>query len=312
MFRFLAAVLIAVFSAGAAAQSSFPSRPVRLVAGVAPGGGIDIVSRLLAARLQEQLGQPVIVENRAGASGGIAAEQVRGAAPDGHTLLAGFSGQMVMAPIAQPGLAWDPLRDFEAVSRVGLFPVVLVANPALPAQSVAELVRYSKANPGRLNAGTGSSAFFFVTEQFKQMTGADLRDVPYTGSAASVAAVLAGTVDVSFVDLPPALGHVRAGRLKALGVTTAQRVPMAPEIPPVADAVPGYEFVLWIGLFAPAGTPKPLVERLQQELARAILAPEVRDKLLAAGVVPAPSTPQAFAEVLRRDIALMRRLAAPK
>jgi len=307
MIRILSAVLLAALSVCAAAQS-FPSRPVRLVVGGSPGGGIDLVARLLSAPLQEQLGQPVVVDNRPGASGAIGAEQVHGAAPDGHSLLVGFSGQMVMAPVTQPGQSWDPVRDFEPVARVGLFPVLLVVNPSLPVQSVQDLVRHAKANPGKLNAATGSSGFFYVTEAFKKMTDTDLRDVPFTGSAASVAAVAAGTVDLSFVDIPPALGQVRAGRLRALGVSTAQRVPSMPEIPAIAESVRGYEFVLWIGLFAPAGTPKAVIERLHQEIARAVGLPEVREKMLATGVVPALSTPQEFGEVLRRDLALVRRL----
>lgn len=304
----LAALLLAAASFGAMAQS-FPSRPLRLVAGTPPGGGIDIVSRLLAARLQDQLGQPVVVENRPGASGAIGAEFVRNAAPDGHTLLAGFSAQMVMTPATQPNVSYDPVRDFEPVSKVGLFPVVLVVNPALPVNSIQDLLRHARANPGKLNAATGSAGFFFVTETFKQMTGADLRDVPFTGSANAVAAVLAGTVDLTFVDFPPAIGNVRAGRLKALGVTTAQRVPSLPEVPAIAETVPGYEFVLWIGVFAPAGTPRAAIDRLQQEIGRAVAAAEMKEKLLAAGVLPAASTAQEFGETVRRDLALIRKLA---
>jgi tripartite-type tricarboxylate transporter receptor subunit TctC len=309
--RRLAALLLACLLPMLASAQSFPSRAIRLVAATPPGGGIDVVSRILAARLQAQLGQPVVVENRPGASGAIGAEYVKGAAPDGHTLLSGFSAQMVMAPATQPNLGYDPLRDFEPVARVGLFPVVLVAHPALPAGSVAELVRHAKAHPGQLNAATGSAGFFFATEAFKRMTGTDLRDVPFTGSAQAVAAVAAGTVDLAFVDVPPAIGLLRSGRLKALGVTMAQRLGTLPEVPAIAEAVPGYELVLWIGVFAPAGTPKAVVERLQQEILRALAAPDLREKLNAAGVPPAPSTAQEFAEILRRDLALVRRLASP-
>jgi len=293
----------------AATAQAFPVRPVRIVVGTPPGGGIDLVARLLAARLQDQLGGAVVVENRPGASGAIAAEQVRGAAPDGHALLAGFSAQMVMAPATEPGLGYDPIRDFEPVARTGIFPVLLVVNPSLHVHSVQDLVREAKAHPGALNAATGSAGFLFATAAFKQMTGAQLRDVPYTGSANAVAALLAGTVDLAFVDAPPAIGHVHAGRLRALGVTSAQRVAALADVPAIAEAVPGYEVVLWTGLFAPAATARAVLDRLQQETARALAAPETRERLQAAGVLPAPSTAQEFGEILRRDLAQARRLA---
>ncbi len=309
---FLAALLLAAPGAFPLAQSvphSFPSRPVRLIVGTNPGGGIDVVARLLASRLQDQFGGPVLVENRPGASGTLAAEQVRGAEPDGHTLLVAFSGQMVMNPVLQANISFDPVRDFEPVSMIGLSVVVLVVNPALPVHSVRELVGYARANPGRLNYASGSAGFFFVTELFKQMTGTDIREIPFTGSANAVGAVLAGSVDMAFVDIPPAIGQIRSGRLRALGVTTAQRAASLPDVPVVADAVPGYEFVLWIGMFAPAGTPKLVVDRVQQEIVRAVAAPEMQEKLLAVGVLPAAGTPRELADTLRKDLALVRKMA---
>jgi tripartite-type tricarboxylate transporter receptor subunit TctC len=309
------AVALALLACGGALAQApaqpFPARPVRLIVGTNPAGGIDIVARLVAAKLQEAFGTPVIVENRPGASGAIAAEFVGNAAPDGHTLLCAFSGQMVMNPVVQEKTAYDPVRDFEPVSMLGLFPVVLVANATVPANSVAELIGYAKAHPGKLNYASGSSAFFFVAEAFKQATGTDMRNIPYTGSAAAVKAVLADTVHFSFVDFPPAIGPIRSGRLKALGVTTARRLDALPEVPAVAQTLPGFEFVLWTAMFAPARTPGEVVARLQREIVRAVDAPESRERMQAAGVVPSTGTPQALAQTLRRDLELITRLARP-
>ena len=310
MFRSVLLVAALLFApCSAVLGQSFPSRPVRLIVGTAPGGGIDIIARLLAAKLQDQFGNPVIVENKPGASGGIGAEFVSKAAPDGHTLLCAFSGQMVMNPVIQEKISYDPQRDFEPVSMLGLFPVVLVAHPSLPANSVRELIAHARANPGKLNDASGSAGFFYVAEAFKQMTGADIRSIPFTGSAAAVNALLADTVQLAFVDFPPAIGHIRSGRLKALGVTTARRVPFLPGVPAVAEDLPGYEFVLWTAMFAPAGTPKDIVARVQQEIVRAVDAPELQEKLISLGVVPSTGTPQALGDIVRRDLALIRKLA---
>ena len=308
IYRVAMLVLLAVICIPAMAQS-YPARPVRLLVGTNAGGGIDIVARLLAANLQDQFKNPVIVENRPGASGAIAAEYVKSAAPDGDTLLCGFSAQMVMNAVVLANISYDPERDFEPVSMLGLFPVVLVSNPALPVHSILDLISYAKARPGKLNYASGSSGFFFVSEYFKQLTGTDIRSIPFTGSASAVSAVLAGTVDIAFVDFPPAIAQVRAGRLTALGVTTAQRVPSLPDVPAVAESVPDYEFVHWTGIFAPARTPKDIVARLQQEIARAVATPQMKEKMLFAGVVPATLTPQALGDTLRKDLERIRRLA---
>lgn len=292
-----------------ATAQAFPSRPVRLVVGTNPGGGIDVVARLLAAKLQDQLRNPVIVENRPGASGAIGADFVGKAAPDGHTLLCAFAAQMVMNPVVQEKVAYDPVRDFEPVTMLGLFPIVLVVNASMPVNSVSELISHAKANPGKLDYASGSASYFFMAEVFKQRTGTDIRSVPFTGSAAAVNAVLADTVPMAFVDIPPAIAHIRSGRLRALGVTTAKRVAFLPEVPAVAETVPGFEFVLWTGMFAPAGTPKEIIVRLQQELVRAVEAPDVKEKMALAGIVPSTGTPQELGDTLRKDLALIRRLA---
>lgn len=309
-FLLLAATLalLAAPHSPATAQA-FPSRPVRLVVGTNPGGGIDVVARLLAAKMQDQLRNPVIVENRPGASGAIGADFVSKAAPDGHTLLCAFAAQMVMNPVVQEKISYDPVRDFEPVTMLGLFPIVLVVNASLPVHSVGELISHARANPGKLDHAHGSSSYFFVNEVFKQRTGADIRNIPFTGSAAAVNAVLADTVPMAFVDIPPAIAHIRSGRLRALGVTTAKRVAFLPDVPALAETLKGFEFVLWTGMFAPAGTPKEVVARLQHELMRAVDAPDVREKLALAGIVPSTGTPQELGETLRKDLALIRKLA---
>lgn len=292
-----------------ATAQAFPSRPVRLVVGTNPGGGADFVARLLAAKLQDQLRNPAIVENRPGASGAIGADIVSKAAPDGHTLLLAFAAQMVMNPVVQEKISYDPVRDFEPITMLSLLPLVLVVNPSLQVSSVSELIGRAKANAGKLDHASGASSFFFVNEIFKQRTGIDIRSIPFTGSAQAVAAVLADTVPMAFVDIPPAIAHIRSGRLRALGVTTGKRVAFLPDVPAVAETVPGFEFVLWIGMFAPAGTPQEVIARLQKELVRAVDAPDVKEKMALAGIVPSTGTPQELGETLRRDLALIRRLA---
>ncbi len=304
----VAAVLFFVPLSPAIGQT-YPDRPVRLVVGTNPGGGADIVARLLAARMQDQMDNPVVVENRPGASGTIAAVSVKGAAPDGHTLLFAFAAQMVMNPLVQKDIAYDPLRDFEPVSMVGILPMVLVVNPALPVQSVAELIAHAKANPGKLNYASGASSYFFVTEVFKEMTGTDMRNVPFTGGAKVVVAVLGGTVDLAFVDTAPALPQIRSGRLRALGVTTARRLASLPDVPAVAETVPGYEFVLWTAIFAPARTPKDVLAKLQHEIVRAVDAPAMREKMMAVGIVPQTGTPKELWDTVSRYTELVKKTA---
>jgi tripartite-type tricarboxylate transporter receptor subunit TctC len=293
-----------------AQAANYPSKPIRLIVGGAPGGGWDLAARLLAGRMQAELGQPVIVDNKPGADGIIAANLAAKAPPDGYTLMPAVSAQMTMNPVLHAPLSYSPLKDFEPVSLFGLYPLLLVVNPSLPVTTVQELIAYAKARPDRLNYAGGSSGFTFAMEVFKQQTGIDVRRIPYKGSSAAVAAVLAGDVQMAIVDAAPALPHVRAGKLKALAVTTPRRVALLPEVPSVNEsAVPGYDVELWIGMFAPAGTPADIVETLRQVIARSLEAPDVRDRLLAAGIVPTASTPQALREAIRRDIERVGSLA---
>jgi len=300
--RFVAVVSLCATAFGAWAQT-YPSKPIRIVVGFPPGGGNDIIARLLGAKMQETWGQSVVIDNRPGAASIIAAEHVAKSAPDGYTLLVNATGGMSVNPVLYAKLPYDSLKDFVPISMVGSFPLVLIVNPSVPANSVPELVAYAKANPGKLNYSSGSTAFQVATEMFKQMTGTDLRHIPYKGSAASITAVIAGDVQMTIVDTPPLVPQIKAGKVRALGVTSAKRSSSMPEIPTVAEAVPGYEMVLWIGMFAPAGTPLEIAAKLNAEVVRIVKLPDIRQKLDGMGVNPLGNTPEQVSEWIRREIA---------
>ena len=254
--------------------------------------------------MQEAWGQPVVIDNKPGANSIIAAEFVAKSAPDGYTLLVNATGGMSVNPVLYTKLPYDSLKDFVPISMVGSFPLVLVVHPSVPANSVQELVAYAKANPGKLNYSSGSTAFQVASEMFKQMTGADLRHIPYKGSAASITAVMAGDVQMTIVDTPPLVPQIRAGRVKALAVTSAKRASAMSELPTIAESgVPGYEMVLWIGVFAPAGTPRDVAEKLNAEVVRIVRLSDIREKLDAMGVEPLGNTQEQMAEWIRREIA---------
>jgi tripartite-type tricarboxylate transporter receptor subunit TctC len=300
--RIAALVVLALATATACAQT-YPSKPIRVVVGYPPGGGNDLFARLVGAKLQQSFGQPVVVENKPGANGIIAAEFVVRSAPDGHTLLVGATGQISINPVLHAKLPYDTLRDLAPITAFGSFPLVVAVHPALPVNSVPALVAYANANPDNLKYGAGAAAFQFATELFKQMTGASMRHIPYKGSAQAINALLAGEVDVAIVDSPPLIQHVRSGRLRALAVTSSQRAPALPELPTVAETgVPGYEMVLWSGLFAPAATPRHVIARVQTEVARIVHSPDMRDQLATLGVEPLGSTPEALAATIEREI----------
>jgi tripartite-type tricarboxylate transporter receptor subunit TctC len=298
----LAIVALCAASAGAFAQA-YPSKPIRIVVGFPPGGGNDIIARLVGAKVQENWGQPVVIDNKPGANSIIAAEFAAKSAPDGYTLLVNATGGMSVNPVLYAKLPYDSLKDFVPISMVGSFPLVLVVHPSVPANSVQELVAYAKANPGKLNYSSGSTAFQVASEMFKQMTGTDIKHIPYKGSAASITAVIAGDVQMTIVDTPPLVPQIRAGRVKAVAVTSARRASAMSELPTIAESgVPGYEMVLWIGVFAPAGTPREIAEKLNAEVVRVVRLPDIREKLDAMGVEPVGNTSEQMAEWIRREI----------
>lgn len=286
------------------AQENFPSKPIRIVVGYSAGGGNDIIVRVVAPKLSEGLGQPVIVENRPGAQGIVACELVAKAAPDGYTLLMGPSGPMTMNPAIYSKLPYDPLKDYAPISMIGDFPLILVVGASLPVNSVKELIDYARARPDQVNYAASAAPFQLAAELFNQRTGTRFAHIPYKGSGESVNAVMSGQVTMTIVDPPPAIGPLKGGKLRGLAVTGAARDRNWPEVPTLAEAgVPDVEIRLFTGFFAPAATPPAIVNRLQQEVARTVKAPEIRERLDQMAIVPSGNTPEEFRSVVARDIA---------
>ena len=292
-----------LFAAAGASAQAYPSKPIRIVVGFPPGGGNDLIARLVGAKMQETWGQSVVIDNKPGANSIIAAEFVAKSAPDGYTLLVNATGGMSVNPVLYSKLPYDSLKDFVPISMVGSFPLVLIVHPSVPAKSVPELVAYAKANPGKLNYSSGSTAFQVASEMFKQMTATDIKHIPYKGSVQSITAVIAGDVQMTIVDAPPLMPQIKSGKVTALAVTSAQRSKALPEVPALAESVPGYEMVLWIGMFAPAGTPRDVAAKLNGEVVRIVRLPDIREKLHAMDVDPLGNTSEQVTEWIRREIA---------
>jgi tripartite-type tricarboxylate transporter receptor subunit TctC len=300
---FLAAAL-ALFAGGALAQA-YPSKPIRLIVPFTPGGSTDILARAIGQKLAEAFGQQVVVENRPGAGGSIGAEAAARAAPDGYTLLMGHIGTLAVNPSLYPKLGYDPLKSFVPVAWVARVTNVLVVNPSVPAGNVQELVKLARDQPGRLRYGSGGngSAAHLAMEYFKLQTQTDIVHVPYKGTAPAVTDLLGGQVEVMMSGAPALMPHVRAGKLRALGVSNPQRVESFADLPTIAEAgVSGFEAIQWYGLVAPAGTPEPVIARLNAEVNRALLTPELKTRLIAEGAEAAPATPQAFGAFIAAEI----------
>jgi tripartite-type tricarboxylate transporter receptor subunit TctC len=302
-FARLAALASAAIFAVAAHAQDYPTKPIRIVVGYTTGGGNDLIARLLAPKMSEGLGQPVIIENRPGAQSIIAVELVAKSPPDGYTLLMGPTGPMAMNPATYSKLPYSSTRDFAPVSMIGSFPLFLCVSASLPVRSVKELVDYAKARPTSVNYAASAAAFQMATELFKQKTGTEFAHIPYKGSGDSANAVVSGQVTMTIADPPPITGALKGGTLRALAVTAAQRHPAYPDVPTMAEAgVPDVEVGLWMGIFVPAATPPPIVKRLNEEVVRAVRLPDVRERLVALGVDPAGSSSEELARVLARDI----------
>ena len=290
----LFAALCTLFPAFAQAADAYPTRPVRFVVGFLPGGPSDTIARVLAGKLGEGLGQTVIVDNRAGAGGNLSAEIVAKAQPDGYTLLLGTGSPMVIAPITGQKVGFNPDRDFAPVSKLGESMGLLAAHPSLGVGNVSELISLARAKPGDINyASSGiGTVHHLAAELLSSMTGIVMVHVPYKGSGAVLPAMLGGQVKIGFGPIVPAIPHVKAGRLKALGVTAAKRSLAAPDIPTISEQkLPGFEASSWYGVFVPAKTPKAAIARLNKEFAVALAVPDVRDRLLRDGVEPEASSP---------------------
>ncbi|MGH8620039.1 MAG: Bug family tripartite tricarboxylate transporter substrate binding protein [Burkholderiales bacterium] len=291
-------------TAEAAVAQTYPSRPIRIVITFPAGGPSDTVVRPIAQRLAETWGQPVILDNRGGAGGVVGTEIVARAAPDGYNLLVGTAGGMAINPNLMAKLPYDPFRDFAPVCMLVINPQILVAHPALPANNVKELVALAKSKPGQLNfgsSGTGTATHLGM-ELLKLATGIDVVHVPYKGGAPAVTDLIAGQVQMIFVSMPSVMPHVQSGRLKALAVGSAKRVASAPDVPTVAETgYPGFEYANWNALFAPAGTPAAIVNKLNAEVVRILSDPALAQRLSAQGAEPAPGSPEALGRWLRQD-----------
>jgi len=306
----LAGAALALLPSASHAQA-WPARPVRIVVPFPPGGTTDILTRALAPELQKAFGQPVSVDNRAGAAGTLGSAEVARAAPDGYTLLMGTISSHAINPALYARMPYDHIKDFAPITLVASTPNVLVMNPAKAQQlgigSVAELVRYARAHPGKLNmASDGNGTTSHVGgELFKSMTHTYMVHFPYRGSSPALMDLIGGSMDLKFDNIPSCLPHIRAGRLKALAVTSATRSPALPELPTVEEAggteLRNFEVSAWFGLFAPTGTPAEIVDRLQEETAKALAAQPLRGRLLAEGAMPGDSSGKDFAVLIARE-----------
>ena len=311
IFALMLASCLLALAAPVHAQS-YPAKPMRLVVPFPPGGPLDIMGRGIAQKLQEAWSQPVVIDNRPGAGGGIGADLVAKSPGDGYTLLMGAVSTHAINPSLYAKIPYDPQKDFVPVALVAQVPNVLVVNPALPVQSVKDLIAYAKANPGSLSFGSGStgSTGHLAGELFKTMAGVDMVHIPYKGGAPAMQDLLAGQTQLMFDNLANALPQVKAGKLRAIAVTTAARAPSVPELPTIAESgLPGFDLTTWFGIFAPAGTPPEVVAKLNAEIAKALSAKDLAERLAAMGTVPPENnTPERFAAFVRSEAAKYARV----
>jgi tripartite-type tricarboxylate transporter receptor subunit TctC len=301
----IAALAAALACAGFVhAQDRWPSKPIRYIVPFAAGGTTDVLGRMVTPKLGEALGTTFVVENRPGAGGNVGSEALARSAPDGYTIGGGTVSSHAINASLYPKMPYDNLRDFVPVALLVTVPNVLVVNPAIPATNVAELVAYGKANPGKLtcaSAGNGTSQHMSC-ELFKTLTGLDITHVPYKGSAPGIASVVSGETTMMFDNATIAVPQMKGGRVRAIGVTTARRSPSLPDVPALAEqGLAGYDVSSWQAVFAPAGTPKSIVDRLNAEIRKILASPEIREKLLAVASDPADMTPEQFAEFVRAE-----------
>jgi len=288
-----------------AQAQQYPTRPVRLIVPQTPGSSTDIIARLVAQRLGERLGQTFVVDNRAGAGSLIGIDLVARAVPDGYTLLV-VASSITIHPLLHEKSPFDPIRDFAPITQVATYPSILVLNPAVAARSVTELVQLARAKPGEFNVGSSGvgTGTHLSAELFRSMTGVKWTYIQFRGGAPAITALLGGEVQLSFATMPLVLPYVRSGRLRGLGVTSIRRSSAAPDLPTIAESgVPGYDHGAWNAMLAPAGTPRAIVQKLNQEVRAVLATADVRERLLAEGAEPLSSTPEAFAAVIRAEMA---------
>jgi hypothetical protein len=296
---------IAATTASVAAEPPYPVRPVRFIVPFAPGGSTDTLARTLSLRLSDAFGQQVVVDNRAGGNGNIGTEIVARALPDGHTILLGYIANLGIGPGLYARLPFDPVKDFAPVTLLAVAPNILVAHPSVPVKSVRELVAYAKSNPQKVNYASAAVASLghLAGELLNSSAGIQMQHVPYKGSGQAVIDLLAGQVQIMFSGMSSVMPHIKANKLRPLAVTGAQRSPATPDVPTIAEAgYPGFEASAWYGVLAPAGTPKPVVARLNAEILRALKVPEVKERLENVGFEIVGGTPEAFAAYIRSEI----------
>jgi tripartite-type tricarboxylate transporter receptor subunit TctC len=309
----LALALTAILAAATARADNYPSHPIRLIVPYAAGGGADSVARIVAKRVAETIGQPIVIENRGGGGSIIGTELVKNAEPDGYTLLMGQSGPISINPAVYKNLPYDPLKDFAPVTMTTSYPYIMVVNPALGVKTLQEFVALAKAKPGGLNYGTTGvgAANHLVTELFDSKAGIKMTHIPYRGTALAVTDLLAGHVQVVFADPITALQHIKAGTLLALAVTSKDRSPVAPEVPTISESgYPGFDAIAWHGVLAPAGTPREVVNRLNAEIAAALEDLQTKALLEKQAMQTVGNSPEAFAGFIRQDIAVWTEVAA--
>ena len=303
--RAAGALLAAVVFAAGAAHAQYPDKPVRVIVPFPAGGGGDILARTMTNRIATELKQAIVIDNRAGAGGNIGAEAAARSAPDGYTLLYGTNGTHAINPTLYKKISFDPVKDFVPVSRLTRIAAIVVVNPALPVNSVAELIAYAKANPGKVtfgSAGNGTTSHL-AGELFKSTAGVDIVHVPYKGGAAAITDLIGGQINMMIEVMPNAFQFVKSGKVRALAVTTAQRSAVAPDIPTLAESgLPGFEVSAWDGIWAPAGTPPAIVDKLNDAIRRSLEDPALKDALFQRGAEPVPSTPDALGKHVASEL----------
>ncbi|MFZ3322845.1 MAG: tripartite tricarboxylate transporter substrate binding protein [Usitatibacter sp.] len=297
-------LVVAALLSSHAGALPYPTKPIHFVVPYPAGGPVDAVARLLAQRVSERVKQPIVIENRPGAGGNIGADFVAKSPADGYTILMGAVATHAINPTLYASIPYDAVKDFRPVTQLASTPNVLVVNPGLPVRDVHEFIAYAKANPGRLNFGSGStgSAGHLAGELFKSMAGVEMTHVPYKGAAPAMNDLIGGQIQLMFDNLASSLTQVKAGKIRALAVTTARRTPLAPDLPTIAESgLPGFDINTWFGLFVPAGTPLDVVEVLHDEFNRALADPDIREKMISIGAEPVGSTPAQFAAYIRSE-----------
>jgi len=311
MLKKFLAIAACVLAAGNVFAQAYPAKPVRVIVGFPPGGGTDVVARVISQKLTEWWGQPVTVENRAGATGTIGADLVAKSAPDGYTLIMGHVNSHAIAPNLFAKLPYDPIKDFAAVAYVGYVPNVLAVHPSVNVKSVKELVALLKANPGKYNyasSGNGSTQHL-AGEMFKQLTGTSIVHVPYKGSGDAIKDLLAGVVAMNFDTMPPVMPHVQAGKLRGLAISTPRRLSQLPEVPTFAEeGITGFDVANWYGVMAPAGTPRDIVQKLNADINKAMQVPEVRARLEGVGTQLKEQSAAEFEAYMKAEIAKYAKL----